>query len=438
MARKRLASALVACVLALVAGCGGGSSSSGTGGGGPTTVTLTFKGGAPTVVAARVGSGSFAAQALSSGTLSLSIPSGTTNFEVAYLCPPITYLSAGAQSQLTEQFVFEATTADGTSFSPTCPYTGFTGQTGTLFTGQTGTLMGSVDVSGISGAAFYEVQATNGTASTSTESSGPSGNFSFGAPSGNDRVEVVAYGTVMQSNVATLMLFGAKNFNGQAVPGALNGGSNVVLGAADSATQEPITYNNIPSGYSAPSTVVNFNLSGGGFLDALGSTSQYPALPAGAVEPGDFYSFVATSFNPGAQAVGATLSSSTGGPVTFNFPSPWAYAGPTPAALPTLNFAYSGFSGDSGVVDSALLGWSAGTNALNTFTVMATPNFLHGSTGVTFPDLSSVPGFFQTLASGTQVTWSAEVVQDSYGVLQTMPSSSTGAFVETDGIFTVP
>ncbi len=136
--------------------------------------------------------------------------------------------------------------------------------------------------------------------------------------------------------------------------------------------------------------------------------------------------------------MGATLSSSTGGPVTFSFPSPWAYAGPTPAALPTFNFSYSGFSGDSGVVDSALLGWPVGTNALNTFTVTATPDFLHGSTGVTFPDLSSVPGFFQALASGTQVTWSAEVVQDSYGVEQPTPSRSTGAFVETDGTFTVP
>ncbi len=273
MALRWLASALVACV-ALVAGCGGGSSGNGAGDGSTTTVTLNFAGGTPTVVAAKIGSGSFAAQTLSSGTISLSIPSGTTNFEVAYLCSPITYLSAGTQNQLTEQFVFEATTADGTSFMPTCPYTGFTGQAGMVFTGQAGTLTGNVDVSGISGAVFYEVQATNGRSSFSTESSGPSGNFSFGAPSGNDRVEVVAYGTVIQSNVATLTLLGAKSFNGQVVPGMLNGGSTVVLGAADSATQEPITYNNIPSGYSTPSTVVNFNVSGGGFLDVLGSTTQ--------------------------------------------------------------------------------------------------------------------------------------------------------------------
>src|SRR5690348_6349295 len=74
-----------------LAGCGGGSVSGGDGGGGggggnPTAVTFKINGGTPTAVAAKIGSGPFTAQTLTSGSLSLSIPSGTTTFALAVSC----------------------------------------------------------------------------------------------------------------------------------------------------------------------------------------------------------------------------------------------------------------------------------------------------------------------------------------------------------------
>src|SRR6185437_14297378 len=105
------------------AGCGGGSGGAGStglpgpGDSNPTVVTFKFNSGTPSAVAARVGSGAFTAQTLSAGALSLSIPSGTSNFAVAFVCT----LTLNGLAQIPEQFVFEASTADGSSFNLPCP-----------------------------------------------------------------------------------------------------------------------------------------------------------------------------------------------------------------------------------------------------------------------------------------------------------------------------
>jgi hypothetical protein len=128
-------------ICAMFWGCGGsgsqgGSGTGGSGSGSPTAVTLTFYEGTPTAVAAKIGSGSFSLQTISSGKLTLSIPSGTTTFAVAYVCT--------AQSFPTYEDVFEASTADGTSFTVPCP--------APLPSTPMGTLTGNVDISGIPGA----------------------------------------------------------------------------------------------------------------------------------------------------------------------------------------------------------------------------------------------------------------------------------------------
>src|SRR5580698_9742594 len=136
LALKSLAPAVV-CLI--VSGCGGSSSGTGGGGGGgnggggntPTTVTVSFAG-TPSALATQVGSGAFTGATLTSGTLTLSIPSGTTNFAVAYICPDGGYI---------QQVVYEASTLDGTSYSALyCASTA---------TEPTGTLTGSGDVSAI-------------------------------------------------------------------------------------------------------------------------------------------------------------------------------------------------------------------------------------------------------------------------------------------------
>lgn len=110
-------------VVGLIAGCGGGSGGNNTGGGGgsSTTVTFTFVFDSAPTVAARIGSGSFAPVTLSSNTLTLSIPQGTTDFAVAYLCPAYPYFVNGIQYSYNDQYVIEASTQDQTSFTESCP-----------------------------------------------------------------------------------------------------------------------------------------------------------------------------------------------------------------------------------------------------------------------------------------------------------------------------
>ena len=128
-------------VFILLAGCGSGSGNTtggGVGGGGgnnPTTVTFTVTGGTPTAVATQIGSGAFTSATLSGGSLTLSVPSGTTNFAVAFVCPPLTSYTPPE----TEQYVYEASTLDGTSFSEWC--------LGGSSNEATGTLTGAVDAS---------------------------------------------------------------------------------------------------------------------------------------------------------------------------------------------------------------------------------------------------------------------------------------------------
>lgn len=115
------------------------------------------------------------------------------------------------------------------------------------------------------------------------------------------------------------------------------------------------------------------------------------------------------------------------------------YAGPAPAALPSLNFAYAGFSGKTGVVQAADLAWTSGSNVDVYSELIATANFQNGSTTVAFPDLSPVSGFPAPPSSGTPVTWLAQIVQSNYGVLQSTSSGDTSAStVRNGGTFTVP
>ena len=427
-------------VLALLAGCGGSSNTNGSsggsgggsgGGGNPTTVTITFKGPAPAAVAARIGTGAFVAQTLSSSVLSLSIPSGTSNFAVAFVCPPLPVTSGGAQiGQTVEESVIEASTADGTAFTQTCPTSSPTGTTGIL--------TGSVDASAIAGVSFLNIDAQSGDLSASVYSGSSTANFSFSAPAGNDRVDVLAYNSVLQGTAETFSLVGIRNFSSQTVPGILNAGNTVVLSSADQIILEPITYGNVPSGFSAPSTLALYQTAGGGgFVLANAATSQYPAVPTGAIQTGDLYGFLATARN-NSQAVAAYLYASAGGSVSFTFPAPWSYGGPTPAALPTFDFTYSGFSGKSGVSQGAAIAWSTGTSSESVLSIAATTNYQGASTSLTIPDLSGISGFLAAPKSGTAVAWSALIAQSSGSALQTSSSNAASMVVQNSGAYTLP
>lgn len=392
-------------IFMLIAGCGGSGGSTGGGGGNgggnggggnnSTTVTVAFTNGTPTAVATQVGSGPFTAATLTGETLTLSVPSGTTNFGVAYVCPPVTVTSL----QQINQYIVEANTLDGTSFSRPCSTTPSTGATGTL--------TGSVDASAISGANAVSILAQNGTWQSNGGLNGPSGSFSFAAPTGTDRVEVLAYNSTLNGN----SLVAAKDFSGVTVPGALNGGNQVVLGSADHTTLEPITYNNsVPPGFSAPTTMVLYTMGNSGLVIANAATSEYTALPAAAMESGDYYYFSTFAQGSSGQVIVETISTSSG-PISFTFPPAWTYAGPAAAKWPSFNIAYTGFSGTTGVCDEVGMVWIASSTVVYKVNLTATENYLNGSTTEAIPDLSGLPGFAGAPASGTLVSWGAYLSQ---------------------------
>jgi hypothetical protein len=446
MALRWLASALVACV-ALVASCGGGSSGNGAGGGSTTTVTLNFAGGTPTAVAAQIGPGAFTTETVSSNGLSLSLPSGTTTFAVAYVCNPPAVTLGGQQMIAPYESVVEASTADGTSFTLPCPFNflgngiGLSGSAG-----QTGSLAVNVNASGIPSATSVSAIAENGSSASGWGATTVTASGSFAAPVGSDRVEVFA--TASSSNFIGAVV-AARAFANQAVPGSLNGGAAVVLGAADETTPEPITFQNVPTGFLPGLVTVTFNI--GPVNYPLGSgTTQYSALPAIALESGDYYTLNAAAIRavpssggpafPQLAEVVVTTHSTSGGPMTFNLPAPWIYAGPTPDSWPTFDFSgYTGFAGQSGVYDTGSVDWTTNGGLDNySVSVSASANYLHGATSLTVPDLPGLQGFLAPPSSGTQVFWTSQIIQNSGGFMQPAQPNSTVPSVLNSGGYNEP
>jgi hypothetical protein len=416
-------------VMASLAGCGGSSSggSGGGGGGSPTTVTFTFNGStdsvAPAVVATQTGTGTYALAALSSGKLTIEVPNGETNFSVAYLCPPeVEAIPFPAQNY---EYITEASTLDGTSFSGSCFVSN---------SAQTGVATVQVNAAAIPGAAGVAVDGYPMPWSDGTL------DFSATIPAGTYDVPItVSKGEYYDTYDNYLAI---KILRAQTVPGALNGGASVVFGASDEVVPQTITYNNLPAGFSAFSPLVLYETSNGGsiLLDLFGSPTQYLAVPSGAYQSGDTYliSVGAGGALGGGSAggVGAEIFTATGGPQTFTFPSPWSYAGPTPAALPTFNFVYSGFSGKSNVSQYVNLSWDEGTTSFNAISMSATANYQNGSTSMTIPDLSSLTGFLVPATSGTAINWNADIIQSS--ISGTNPPSGTSLNVSNSGAYTEP
>jgi hypothetical protein len=237
--------------------------------------------------------------------LSLKVPAGTTNLAVAYVCP---------SSLLTQQWVFELSTTDGTSFTLSCWQS--------LSPPQSGTLTGSVDAGAVAGVSQLEIDAFNGGyigrfASVVT----PVDAFSLSTESGNNRVDVLAYDTQQTGTTTERSLLAVKDFSSQLVPGALNGGNAVVLGASDETTSQPIIFANAPAGFSPPSASVTYVLgSGGGYSVASNAVNHYPVIPAGASEAGDYYDFLSVIGDSKGTFVGSEVATNSPGAVTMTFP----------------------------------------------------------------------------------------------------------------------
>ena len=415
----------------LMTGCGGGGNSGGggsTGGGAdnnPTLVSFTFNAGTPTTVAAKIGQGAFTAKTLSSGELSLSIPSGTTDYAVAYMCE--------LSSTPNVEYVFEGSTADGSGILLPC--------LGPFPQTATATLTGSVDASAIAGASLVSVAVADGSIGF-VGGVAPVSSFSLlNVPAGNDRVVLLASSSpVAQGSVTTFNTLAAKSFSGQIVPGPLNGGAPVVLGSADATTSQPVSYGNIPTGYSAPYTSTTYHLGNSGGYSLAVSTTQYPVLPSGATASGDYYVLytIASSNSNANEMIIAAKSFTSAGPVLFTLPVPWTYSGPTPGALATFNFAYSALTGSADFYQFASEQWSTAAVGSLQIQISATANYQNGSTALAVPDLSGLAGFLSPPPSGTKVSWTAQIVEGASGVPAQMPSSGAQTTLQNSGSFTVP
>jgi hypothetical protein len=270
-------------------------------------------------------------------------------------------------------------------------------------------------------------------------------NARMSAPVGSDRVDILAYNSPNPSGIqVNETLVAARSLDSQAVPGSLNGGVTVVLGAPDQTIPQPITYNNVPPGFTAPSSIASFIPGGEDYSIVLAqdATSQYPSMPTGTAWSGGTYVIDASSIpiagGTGTGPVYAFAFLTSGAPVSFTFPAPWNYAGPTPAALPAVNMAYAGFPGTTGVSQVAWIDWGLGTDTQSQYQIMATANYQNGSTALSFPNLSGINGFLAPPASGSQVEWVAAILQSESGSIPTLPASESGKEVANSGIYTVP
>ena len=417
--------------LLMISGCGGGSSHSGGGGVTPTTVTVTFAGPAPTAVATKIGSGQFSAGAVSSGKVTLSLPSGTTSFAVAYVCPAITSVYYPSQ---TYQFVMGATTADGTTFTQSCAASA----------SQTGPLTINMDITALSDESGVFVQAVSGGDEPWATSTDCSNGFdgAVQAPLGSDTVEILSYSGDFQDQV----LAGVKVFNNQPVPGTVDGGNVVYLGTPDETTEQPITISNDLEGESTIASNASYYLTGKGIPIALGNRpSEYSVVPADVAQTSGIYvveaqeSQDAAAPTIGTSAVSTTISTNTPGPLAIILPNVWTFSAPSPAAAPTFAMNYTGFAGKSSVHQSAEIGWDLTDDSLATYSMDVTENYLNGATSLALPDLSSISGFLPLPASGTSISWSATVSEGNIGnsMQGYLPDASTMA-VSSSGNYRVP
>jgi hypothetical protein len=380
---------LPSCLIMIAAGCGGQNAiTSPT----PTptpvisnTVAVTFLAPMPVAIAEQIGADNWRSTSLpGSGILTVGLPSGTTQYGVAFLC---TRTASG--SPVNNEWIIEADLKDGSSYSlqlcnPNSPVSP-----------PLGNISGSVDATVISGTNSLDIF-VNGLGDIFENATTTS--FNMTVPTGTADVYAVAY-----DNTATILAM--KIVRSQTVPGIANGGSPITLTANDAVTLQPISVVNAPSGFSAPSTnpPPAYVSAHGSFLVGIGfsDSTKYAAVSAADAQPGDYYTFNATS-GTASQIVSTQQFQTTNGPVTLTLPAPWSPVSPAPAVFPTFTFDYTGFSGQAVVVNSAEILWGQGFDAISIF---STANHQNGATTLSIPDLTSISGFSAMAPSGT-INWS--------------------------------
>ncbi|HEY6308129.1 MAG TPA: hypothetical protein VI488_16890 [Candidatus Angelobacter sp.] len=384
---------------------------------------MKFTGGTPTAAAVQIGSAAFTAASIQSGNVTLSLPMGTTQYAIAYVCPPV----PGFGNTVTSEFIIEATTQDGTTFTVSCQGSP-----------STGSATGSANASLIAGSANVFVRGNQGFGGSVGSNNG---SFSVSMPTGTNDVALAAVDGAVQPNVLAVRIV-----RSQTVPGAINGGSPVIFASTDATTTQSLTVNNIPAGFVTPPAVgVFYNTTNGtSILLDNNSATSYPAVPTAAAQSGDFYTFESNTSDTATHnsAVGITqTTTSGGGAMTIALPASWSFAGPAAAALPTFTFNYTGFSGMAAVAQQGEIEWAPTLTTLSTITVTATANFQNGATTITIPNLASLSGFLAPAPSGTNIFWVADVfggTAQEFAFFATPPANGSLSFVQNRGNYTEP
>jgi hypothetical protein len=388
---------------------------------GGTAITVTFAGGTPLTAATQTGTGNFTAATVAGGKLSLTVPQGTTKYAIAYVCPGV----AGLRNTVNSEFVIEATTQDPTSFTTSC-----------LGPPVTSSVTGSANASLITGATDVKIAGNQGLGGNVGSNSG---NFTVSLPNGNNDIAAVAVNGAGTALAVQMV-------RAQTVPGVINSGNTILFVTANSTATQPLTVTGVPAGFvSPPAASVQYRTANGtSFLLENNSSTQYPAVPAAQTQTGDFYVYQANTTDTATHtsSVGITQSTTTGGgPASIALPSPWSFTGPAAARFPTFTFNYTGFNGLAAVAQQAEIEWAPTATTLTTITVTATANFQNGTNTITIPDLTALSGFFAPAATGTSITWVADIfggTAQEFIFFPSIPANGTVSFVQNRGSFTQP
>ena len=383
-------------LLAIATGCGGGGAQSV----GPTptptpasgTIAVSFAAPTPVAVAEKIGAGNWMAASLpSSGPLMLQLPAGTTQYGVAFACTSGTTIN--------QQVVIQADIRDGNAYTlqecgsgPVAP--------------ATGSISGSFDATAIPGTSSVDISVDNfSTGITFATTTGP---FNITTA----QVGVTDVFAVAFDSAHTLLAM--KIVRSQTVPGVANGGNPITLAASDVIPGSmPISIVNAPAGFNPPNVIhfPSYITANGGYAIGIGANpfvpTGYSVTPASQVQPGDYY-LVDLIASIGNRAVTTTHLLKTAAPVTLTLPNPWTATPPTPARFPTFTFDYTGFAGQPAVADVAAISWTQNAGAVFfSMNVISTANNQNGAAALTFPDLTSIPGFFPMAPAGATISWFA-------------------------------
>ncbi len=415
---RRLASTSL---LVLLAACGGGSGDPGVAANpsnppsAGTTVSVTFTGALPNAVAVSIVNGVFTTSTLSRSRLTFLVPAGTNAYAFAVSCPLVKALVA--------EYVFEANLSEGTSYTVApCSATA----------AATGSAIGAFDISAISGAVKARIVGAQG---YSGDVNGITSAFNVSMPAGTNDVAVLALDG--GGNVLAV-----KILRSQAVPGAVNGGATVIVSTGDEVADQAVTVTGVPPGFLTPSTLnVRYVTANGTFVPLSdGSPSRYPAISPADLGSLDQYQINTNATNASIpESIGTTLYAINGTGVTLTYPQVWTYTAPAAAQFPTFSFNYSGFSGLATQTYRGQIAWQRSGNTTNQITVFATGGYLGTQMSFAIPNLTTLPGFFGSAASGMPVNWLSEIDGGTFqSYIAPPPAPGSLSYVQARGTYTEP